>query len=159
MSSSETKDSPTPLPIIPPARGVVNTSCPLWIIFPKFDNETALPALFAANALLAKLAARIELAAFTPSVAPLIATGPIDANAWVILPIPLDSATSSKGFKSSKNFSTSSAVSVPSPRSISSAPNETTPSGILIRPDATPAAADTKKLVSDFFLLAAAVAP
>ena len=103
--------------------------------------------------------ARIELAAFIPSVAPLTATGPIDANACVILPIPLDSATSSKGFKSSKNFSTSSAVSVPNPRSMSSAPNETIPSGILIRPDATPAAAATKKLVSDFFLLAAAVAP
>ena len=159
ISSSETKDSPTPLPIIPPAKGVVKTSSPLWIILPNFDNETALPAFFACKALLAKLAARKLLAAFTPSVAPLTATGPIDASACVNLPIPLDSATSSNGFKSSKNFSTDSAVSVPNPRSISSAPNETTPSGILIRPDATPAAAETKKLVSPFFFLSAAVAP
>ena len=160
ISSSETKDSPTPLPIIPPARGVVKTSCPLWIIWPNLDNETALPAFFAAKARLAKLAARKLLAAFTPSVAPLIATGPIEAKAWVILPIPLASATSSKGFKVSKNFSTSSAVSVPNPKSRSSAPNETIPSGIFIKPEAIPAAAEVKKPVSSaFLLLLAALAP
>ena len=61
---------------------------------------------------------------------------------WVIasvnLPMALSLAISSKGFNLSKNFSTSAAVFVSKPKSINSAPNDITPSGILITPDATP---------------------
>ena len=82
------------------------------------------------------------------------------ANASVILPIVLLSATSSNGFKSSNHFSKSAAISVPNPRSTSSAPNETNPAGILITPEATPAAAAVKKPVSsDFFFLDASTPP
>ena len=62
----------------------------------------------------------------------------------------LSSATSSKGFNLSKNCSTSAAVSVPAPKSINSAPKETTPSGIFKRPDAIPAAAAVYHDVSLF---------
>ena len=49
---------------------------------------------------------------------------------------------------------------MPNPRSTSSAPSEINPAGILIRPEATPAAAAVKKPVSsDYFFLAVAVAP
>jgi len=160
ISSSVATASPTPLPIIAPAVGVVSMSSPLSIILPSLDKVTALPAFFASNALLAIIAERAVAAIATPRIPPVTARVPTVVNASVILPIPLDSAISSKGFKSSKYFSTSFAFSVPNPRSISSAPTEIKLSGILIRPDAIPAAAASKKPVSsDFFFLLAFVAP
>jgi len=57
----------------------------------------------------------------------------------------LASASSSKGLRSSKNFSTDAADSVPNPKSINSAPNEKTLLGIFITPVATPASADVIK--------------
>jgi hypothetical protein len=66
----------------------------------------------------------------------------IEVRASVILPAAFASATSSKGFNSSKNFSTSAALLVSKPKSINSAANDTTPSGTFIKPDAKPAAAD-----------------
>ena len=63
----------------------------------------------------------------------------------------LASASSSNGFKSSKNFSTDAAVSVPKPRSINSAPKDAKAFGILIRPVATPASADVIKCTSSSF--------
>ena len=60
----------------------------------------------------------------------------------------LSSATSSKGFNLSKNCSTSAALSVSIPRSISSAASDTIPSGTLITPDAIPAAAALYQLTS-----------
>ena len=73
---------------------------------------------------------------------------PICIIASVSLPIPLSSATSSKGFNLSKNCSTLAAVSVPAPKSINSAPRDTTPSGIFIIPDIIPAAAAVYQEVS-----------
>ena len=160
MSSSETKASPTPLPITPPAIGVVKISSPLWIILPNLDKLATFPALFASKALLAKLAARSLLAVCTPIWAPLTAGSPICVKACVIRPTVLASAVSSKGLIVSKNCSTLAADSVPNPRSISSAPSEKIPLGILIKPDPTPAKADVMKCVSSsFFFLAAAVTP
>ena len=72
----------------------------------------------------------------------------IEVIASVNLPIALSSATSSNGFNLSKNFSTSTAYSVSKPKSISSAANDTTPSGILIKPEATPATPATNAFVS-----------
>ena len=63
-----------------------------------------------------------------------MATGPICARACVIRPTVLASASSSKGLRSSKNFSTPAANSVPNPRSISSAPNEVNPFGMFQSP-------------------------
>ena len=62
----------------------------------------------------------------------------------------LSSATSSKGFILSKNCSTLATVSVSAPRSINSAPNDTIPSGTLIRPDTKPAPSAVYQLVSLF---------
>ena len=56
----------------------------------------------------------------------------------VIFPAAVASAASSNGFILAKNFSTLAAVFVLAPRSIKFAPSETTPSGILKTPDATP---------------------
>ena len=64
----------------------------------------------------------------------------------VIFPAVVASAISSKGFIFAKNSSTSAALSVPAPKSIRVAPNETKPSGILKRPEPIPANADTKAL-------------
>ena len=49
---------------------------------------------------------------------------------------------------SSKNCSTDAAVSVSTPRSINSAPNDTTPSPTLITPDAKPAVKAVAPLTS-----------
>ena len=98
-----------------------------------------LPVLLAFNALLASL-----VAIFAPAAAGV----PICISACVSLPIALCSAISSKGFIVSKNFSTSSATSVPAPRSMSSAPSDTTPSTVLITPDATPAPTALSPLTS-----------
>jgi hypothetical protein len=54
---------------------------------------------------------------------------------------------------SSKNCSTDAAVLVPTPKSINSAPKETTPSGTLIRPDAIP---DTNAVAPDTSLFSSA---
>ena len=56
-----------------------------------------------------------------------------------ILPAVVCCAYSSKGFISAKNSSTSVAVSVPAPKSINVAPRDTTPSGILKKPEPIPA--------------------
>ena len=78
----------------------------------------------------------------------------------MIRPMVLASASSSKGLRSSKNFSTDEAVSVPSPKSTSSAPNDRNLLGILMTPVATPANADSMKPVpSAFHFLAVAVGP
>ena len=63
----------------------------------------------------------------------------------VSFPVRVCSATSSNGFILSKNSSTPVAVSVSNPKSISSAPKETKPSGIFKAPDAIPAKKDLKK--------------
>ena len=133
ISSSATIASPIPPP---------TTAKPVLDIFlPNPANLKALPAFLASNAFLAKpLAISFCLlnnlfATWVPYLAPLIAptipTGAIWAKAWVTLPIVLASAYSSKGFKSSKNFSTEAAVLVSKPRSTNSAPRDTKPVGIL----------------------------
>ena len=71
--------------------------------------------------------------------------------ACVNLPIVLSSAVSSNIFILSKNLSTSAAVSESAPRSTSSAPKDTIPSGILITPDTRPAPKALYQLVSLFF--------
>ena len=63
------------------------------------------------------------------------------------------SASSSNGLRSSKNFSTSVAKSVSPTKSIISAPKDTKPFGILIKPVATPANADSINPVSSAFFL------
>ena len=78
---------------------------------------------------------------------------PICINASVILPMALSSAISSKGFNVSKKVSTLAAVFVSAPRSINSAPKDTTPSTVLIAPDANPA---TKAVAPDISLLSSA---
>ena len=60
----------------------------------------------------------------------------------VILPAVVASAISSKGFTFANHRSTSAALLVSAPRSIKVAPNETKPSGILIKPEARPAKID-----------------
>ena len=60
-----------------------------------------------------------------------------------ILPAAVASAASSKGLISSKNFSTFAAVFVSAPKSYREAPKETTPSGILIKPETTPDKTDS----------------
>jgi hypothetical protein len=70
--------------------------------------------------------------------------------ASVSLPIAFSSAISSNGFNLSKKFSTSAARLVSAPKSINSAPNENTPSGIFNNPDAIPDAAAVYHAVSLF---------
>ena len=103
---------------------------------------TSLPAFFACIALVAKVVASLAPAA--PGI-------PIWTNASVSLPTALSSAISSKGFNLSKNASTCAAVSVSAPRSMSSAPKDTTPSTVFIRPEAAPAANAVKLDTSLFF--------
>jgi hypothetical protein len=64
--------------------------------------------------------------------APAVAGTPTESKASVILPIAFCSAISSNGFILSKNLSTSEAYLVPKPRSKSSAPKDTKPSGTFI---------------------------
>ena len=52
---------------------------------------------------------------------------------------------------SSKNFSMSPAVLESAPRSMSSAPRDTTPSTVFSKPDASPAPTDANIFVSLFF--------
>jgi len=73
---------------------------------------------------------------------------PIETKASVSLPTTLSSATSSNGFILSKNFSTSAAVFESAPRSTSSAPRDTTPSTVLIKPDTIPAPMAVYQLAS-----------
>jgi hypothetical protein len=103
-----------------------------------------LTSFFAFNALVASL-----VASFAPA-APGI---PICTNASVSLPTALCSAISSNGLILSKNCSTDAAVFVPAPKSINSAPSDTTPSGTLIKPDAIPA---TKAVAPDTSLSSSA---
>ena len=63
----------------------------------------------------------------------------------------LASAVSSKGFISSKNFSTEAAALVPKPRSINSAPKEKAAWGILKIPEPIPAKPASIKLTSSSF--------
>ena len=92
-----------------------------------------LPVLFAFNALVASL-----VAIFAPAAAGI----PIWIKACVSLPTALCSAISSKGFNLSKSSSTSIAALSDIPNaSMSSAPRDTTPSTVLIKPEPTPAAA------------------
>ena len=108
----------------------------------------SLPKLAYALALLAFKALAVNfLAALFATLNPTPPGTAIWTMASVNFPINLSSATSSKGFNLSKNSSTSAALSVSIPRSINSAPNETIPSGILIIPDARPAAKDLYQLV------------
>ena len=60
----------------------------------------------------------------------------------VILPAVVASAISSNGFIFAKNSSTSAAWLVSAPKSISVAPKENKPSGILNKPEPTPAIID-----------------
>ena len=66
----------------------------------------------------------------------------------VSLPAVVASAISSNGFIFAKNFSTSAALLVSAPRSISVAPSDTKPSGILNKPEPKPASTETIVLVS-----------
>ena len=87
------------------------------------------PAFFALIALFDK---------FKAILAPAVPKDTTCVNASVILPAAFCSATSSNGLILSKNCSTSTAVFVSKPRSTSSAPRDTIPSGIFISPDSTP---------------------
>ena len=140
ISSSATIASPTPAPTTAPVVGPI-------ILDPIFAKLKYFPVFLASKALLAKAAA------LTPTWAPLIAAGPIAVIADIILPTVLASASSSKGFKSSKNFSTEAAVLVSPTKSKTSAPKDTTDFGIFIKPVATPASADSKKPTSSDDLL------
>ena len=75
---------------------------------------------------------------------------PICVNTSTSLPATLSCAVSSNIFTLSKNCSTSAALFVSAPRSISSAPRDTTPSTVLRIPDAKPAATDENILLSLF---------
>ena len=70
-------------------------------------------------------------------------------NPFAVINMALSSATSSNTFILSNNFSTSTAVFVSKPKSISSAPRDITPSGTLIIPDAIPAIMAVIALVSE----------
>ena len=107
-------------------------SCAFFAPFFKLSalKLTYLPAFFARIAFVANVVANL---------APAPPGKPICINASVSLPTALCSAISSKGFKLSKNVSTFAAVLVSAPKSISSAPNDTTPSTVLIKPDPTAA--------------------
>ena len=138
ISSSATIASPTPEPTIAPVVGPI-------ILDPTFAKLKYLPCCFACNALLANKAALV------PTCAPFNASGPIDVNAVVILPIVRASASSSNGFTLSNHSSTPFAVLVSATKSNSSAPNDTKPFGIFHRPVATPANADSKNPTSCSF--------
>ena len=138
ISSSATTASPTPDPTIAPVVGPI-IFCPILAKF------TYRPASFAFKAFLASKAARV------PSCAPFNASGPIDVNAVVILPIVLASASSSNGLISSNHCSTSLAVLVSPTKSNISAPKDTKPFGMFHRPVATPANADSKNPTSCSF--------
>ena len=135
-STSATNASPAAPPIAPAANLLypkvsfnLSASC---FAFTKFlePELIAVPAFFAWKYLSANL---------LPSLKPCAPGTPIDTKASVSLPIPLSAATSSNGLSLSKICSISAAVFVSKPKSISSAPNENTPSGTLIKPDAIPA--------------------
>ena len=78
---------------------------------------------------------------------------PICTKASDNLPIALCSAISSNGLSLSKNASTCAAVFVSAPRSMSSAPRDTTPSTVFIRPEPRPA---TNAVAPDTSLLSSA---
>ena len=134
-STSATNVSPTAPPTTPAANLFALAALfklpALSAAFFKFGflRLTCLPIFLALSALSNALVASLY-----PKV-PTLATCVI---ASVIFPIAFSLALSSKGFISSKIFSTSAAVFVSKPKSINSAPNEIKPSGILISPDATP---------------------
>ena len=73
------------------------------------------------------------------------------AMALVIFPMVLASASSSQGFCSSNQASTSLAVLVSPTKSIKVAPREKAVLGIFHKPVATPASADSKKPTSSSF--------
>ena len=98
-----------------------------------------LPPFLAANAPLAKLLPALN--ATPPGIAKLVISS-------VILPAVVASAISSKGFIFAKYSSTSAALFVSAPRSISVAPRDTKPSGILKRPEPIPAKTDCIVLIS-----------
>jgi len=95
-----------------------------------------------------ELLALKQIIAADPSLNPIPPGTPIETRASIILPMAFSSATSSKGLSLSKYLSTSAALSVSIPRSISSAARDTMPSGTLRTPDATPAAAALYQLTS-----------
>ncbi len=64
-------------------------------------------------------------------------------NSSVIFPAVVAAAFSSKVVRSSNHLSTSAALLVPAPRSMSVAPREKTPLGIDIKPDPMPAKIDS----------------
>ena len=91
------------------------------------------PAFFALIALSANLVASLKPT--PPGI-------PICVNTSTSLPTVLSCAVSSKIFMSSKNLSISATLLESAPRSMSSAPRDTTPSTVLINPDARPAPID-----------------
>ena len=91
-------------------------------------------AFFALIALFARLAPLVK--AIPPGIPKLIKVS-------VIFPAVVASAFSSKGFISSKKFSTFAAVLLSVPKSIKLAPNEIAPSGIFIIPEAIPDKTDS----------------
>jgi len=66
----------------------------------------------------------------------------------VILPIPVEAASSSKGLMSAKYCSTASALSLSTPKSNKVAPNVAAPSKILIIPEGIPASIERAQLGS-----------
>ena len=96
-----------------------------------FNNVPVLPALIAFSASL------------LPSLKPYPPGIPMLTSSSVIFPAAVASALSSNVVRSSKNCSTSAALLVPAPRSISVAPNENAPLGIAIKPDAMPDRTDS----------------
>ena len=94
------------------------------------------------------LAFKAFVAILRATLKPIAPGTPICTNASTNLPAAFSCAISSNGFILSKNTSTSAARFVSAPKSINSAPNETTPSGTLIIPDTNPAAAALKAFLS-----------
>ena len=79
------------------------------------------------------------LASFVPILYPVAPGIPRLTKVSTTLPVVVASAISSKGLILSKNCSTAAAPLVPNPKSTRVAPKEINSSGILKRPDPTPA--------------------
>ena len=148
------------VPILSTSATVVSPNAPpnaiaanFCLLFNAFSSDAFFTPFFKLSALRFKycpvfLAFNAFVANLVASLAPIPAGKPICVITSVSLPNALCSATSSNGFILSKNFSTSTAYSVPKPKSISSAPNDTIPSGTLIKPDAMPATPAVIELTS-----------
>ena len=87
------------------------------------------------------------LARALPTLSPIVPGIPTLTRTSAIFPAAVASAFSSHSVRSSNHFSTSAALLVSAPRSMSSAPRETIPLGIAIKPDPIPARIDSITLI------------